>query len=35
MASAAAFDLGVWLVVSGATMVLLLSIARLGRKGAR
>jgi multicomponent K+:H+ antiporter subunit A len=31
MASAAAFDLGVWLVVTGATMVLLLSIARLGR----
>jgi len=34
LASAGAFDLGVFLVVSGATMVMLLSIARIGR-GAR
>jgi multicomponent K+:H+ antiporter subunit A len=35
LASASAFDLGVLLVVTGATMVLLLSIARLGRGAAR
>jgi multicomponent K+:H+ antiporter subunit A len=35
LASAAAFDLGVLLVVTGATMVLLLAIARLGREAAR
>ena len=33
LASAAAFDLGVFLVVVGATMVMLLSIARLSRTG--
>ena len=32
LASASAFDLGVFLVVVGATMVMLLSIARLGRR---
>ena len=32
LASAAGFDLGVYLVVVGATMVMLLSIARLGRR---
>jgi multicomponent K+:H+ antiporter subunit A len=32
LASASAFDLGVFLVVAGATMVMLLSIARIGRK---
>jgi multicomponent K+:H+ antiporter subunit A len=32
LASASAFDLGVLLVVTGATMVLLLTIARLGRE---
>jgi multicomponent K+:H+ antiporter subunit A len=32
MASASAFDLGVYLVVVGATMVMLLSIARLSRR---
>jgi multicomponent K+:H+ antiporter subunit A len=32
LASASAFDLGVMLVVTGATMVLLLTIARLGRE---
>jgi multicomponent K+:H+ antiporter subunit A len=31
LASAAVFDLGVWLVVTGATMVMLLTIARIGR----
>jgi multicomponent K+:H+ antiporter subunit A len=35
LASAAAFDLGVYLVVTGATMVMLLTIARIGRGGAR
>ncbi len=34
MASASAFDLGVYLVVVGGTMVMLLSIARLSRRGA-
>ncbi len=34
LASAAAFDLGVLLVVTGATMVLLLTVARLGRAAA-
>jgi multicomponent K+:H+ antiporter subunit A len=34
LASAAAFDLGVYLVVTGATMLMLLSIARLGRSSA-
>jgi multicomponent K+:H+ antiporter subunit A len=33
LASASAFDLGVLLVVAGATMVMLLSIARIGRSG--
>jgi multicomponent K+:H+ antiporter subunit A len=33
LASAGAFDLGVLLVVTGATMVMLLSIARVGRAG--
>ncbi len=33
LASASAFDLGVFLVVLGATMVMLLSMARLGRRG--
>jgi hypothetical protein len=32
LASAAAFDLGVYIVVAGATMVMLMSIARAGRK---
>jgi multicomponent K+:H+ antiporter subunit A len=31
LASAAAFDLGVYLVVTGATMAMLLAIARVGR----
>jgi multicomponent K+:H+ antiporter subunit A len=35
LASAAAFDLGVYLVVVGATMVMLLSIARLSPKAGR
>jgi multicomponent K+:H+ antiporter subunit A len=35
LASASAFDLGVYLVVTGATMVMLLSIARLSRGGRR
>jgi multicomponent K+:H+ antiporter subunit A len=35
LASAAAFDLGVYLVVTGATMVMLLTIARTGRASAR
>jgi multicomponent K+:H+ antiporter subunit A len=35
LASASAFDLGVYLVVTGATMVMLLSIARLARAGGR
>jgi multicomponent K+:H+ antiporter subunit A len=35
LASASAFDLGVYLVVVGATMVMLLSIARLSPKAAR
>jgi multicomponent K+:H+ antiporter subunit A len=34
LASAAAFDLGVLLVVTGATMAMLLTIARLGREAA-
>jgi multicomponent K+:H+ antiporter subunit A len=34
MASASAFDLGVYLVVTGATMVMLLTLARLGRSQA-
>jgi len=34
LASASVFDLGVYLVVVGATMVMLLSIARLSRAGA-
>jgi multicomponent K+:H+ antiporter subunit A len=33
LASAAAFDLGVFFVVTGATMVMLLTIARIGRQG--
>jgi multicomponent K+:H+ antiporter subunit A len=33
LASASAFDLGVLLVVTGATMLMLLSIARIGRSG--
>ena len=32
LASASAFDLGVYLVVVGGTMVMLMSIARLSRK---
>ncbi len=35
LASASVFDLGVLLVVTGATMVLLLALARLGRGGTR
>jgi multicomponent K+:H+ antiporter subunit A len=35
MASAAVFDLGVYLVVTGATLLLLLTIARFGREEAR
>jgi multicomponent K+:H+ antiporter subunit A len=35
LASASVFDLGVYLVVTGATMVMLLSIARIGRRGGR
>jgi multicomponent K+:H+ antiporter subunit A len=36
LASAAAFDLGVYVVVVGATLVMLLSMARLsGRAGGR
>jgi multicomponent K+:H+ antiporter subunit A len=35
LASAASFDLGVFLVVTGATMVMLLTIARIGRGSAR
>jgi multicomponent K+:H+ antiporter subunit A len=31
LASASLFDLGVWLVVAGATLVLLLALARIGR----
>jgi multicomponent K+:H+ antiporter subunit A len=35
LASASLFDLGVYLVVTGATMVLLLTLARVGREAAR
>ena len=35
LASAGAMDLGVYLVVTGATMVMLLAIARIGRGGSR